>query len=506
MTILGRLLTVTAVLSVSCATTTTTTPSGGPQAPVLPPTWNAAPASAGPAGQPHDSGALQGWRDVFVDERLAGLIADALRHNADRAVAVERVSQARAVVHGATGAMLPTVSVTGATALRRYGLFTMDGAGNATTDITPGQVVPEHLPDFLGGLQSSWEIDVWGRLWNQRQASWARVLAAEEAVHLVEVNLVATLGEAWFELCELDETVKVLEATLARQQAATEAIAAQKAAGRVTELAQQQFEAEVRETEARLVDVRRQLQARERALHLLVGRLPEPLERGQVVEVEPAAVPSGVPADILRLRPDIRATALELKAAGLDVRSATAAFLPSVSVNGLLGVQAFNPVYLLDPRSLAYGLVGGLVAPVLNRAAIEAEHAAATARQREVLITHHQTILNAWVEVEDALGDVHADDERFALAIARRDGRRRAAETAGLLFTAGRAAWLEVLMAQSQAADAELEVIEAARARLTARVRLYRATGGGWTTVEPEQPRFAAHPLDGLLGGPDDER
>jgi outer membrane protein, multidrug efflux system len=503
MTALVRWMTAAVALTTSCATTTTSPP-GGPEAPALPSAWTAAPASDRPTGTPHDSGALQAWRDVFVDERLAGLVADALRHNADRAVAVERVAQARAVVHGATGAMLPTVSVTGATALRRFGLFTMDGAGNATTDITPGQIVPEHLPDFLGGLQSSWELDVWGRLWNQRQASWARVLAAEEAVHLVEVNLVAALGEAWFELCELDEAVKVLEATLARQRMATESIAAQKVAGRVTELAVQQFEAEVKETEARLVDVRRQIQARERALHLLVGRLPGPLERGQVVEVAPAAVPPGVPADILRLRPDIRATALELKASGLDVRSATAAFLPSLTVNGLIGLQAFNPVYLLDPRSLAYGLVGGLVAPVLNRAAIEAEHAAATARQREVLITHHQTILTAWVEVEDALNDVRADDELFALAVARRDGRRRAAETAGLLFTAGRADWLEVLMAQSQAADAELEVIEAARARLTARVRLYRAIGGGWTTIEPEQPRFAAHPLDGLLSGPDD--
>lgn len=495
MTVLVRWMTAAVVLTTSCATTTTSPP-GGPEAPVLPSTWTGTPASA-------DTGALQAWRDVFVDERLAGLVADALRHNADRAVAVERVAQARAVVHGATGAMLPTVSVTGATALRRFGLFTMDGAGNATTDITPGQVVPEHLPDFLGGLQSSWELDVWGRLWNQRQASWARVLAAEEAVHLVEVNLVATLGEAWYELCELDETMKVLDATLARQRAASEAIAAQKAAGRVTELAVQQFAAEVQETEARIVDVQRQIQARERALHLLVGRLPGPLERGQVVAVVPAAVPPGVPADILRLRPDIRATALEVKAAGLDVRSATAAFLPSLSVDGLIGLQAFNPVYLLDPRSLVYGLVSGLVAPVLNRAAIEAEHAAATARQREILITHHQTILTAWVEVEDALNDVRADDELFALAVARRDGRRRAAETAGLLFTAGRADWLEVLMAQSQAAEAELEVIEAARARLTARVRLYRAIGGGWTTIEPEQPRFASHPLDGLVGGID---
>jgi NodT family efflux transporter outer membrane factor (OMF) lipoprotein len=481
-------------LCLACASTPTRT-----EDPVaLPASYDQA-SPAPPTNTP--SAALLDWRQLFADPKLVSLLTEALRHNPDREIALTRIAMARAGVHRQTGALLPTVSAGAGASLRKFGLFTMDGAGNATTDIIPGELIPVHLPDLLIGVQSSWELDVWGRLWNQRQSSLARVLATREVEHFVESNLIADVAAAWFTLLALDQRKAVLEANRERQTAAVEFVKAQMDAGRANELAVLQFDAEVRETHAALVEVDREIRLQEGALNLLVGRVPQAIER-DVAAAATTSTPSllpGVPADLLRLRPDVRAAELELMAAGFDVQSAAAAFLPAVDLSATGGVQAFNPLFLLNVDSLAYNLVGGLLAPIVNRSGLEADHAGATAIQEEALVSYRKAILQALVETNNALTTVKASDDLAALQTTQRALRRRAVETSEILFGAGKAGWVEVLITQTATAEADLAVIDAWREQQLARVGLYRALGGGWTTELPPPTTVEQSPMEVLL-------
>ncbi|MDP3232081.1 MAG: TolC family protein [Myxococcales bacterium] len=431
---------------------------------------------------PAPSIAALSWKEYFADPQLTALISEALTNNPDLGIALQRIEQARAGVKRSTGALLPRLDLALGSGVRRYGLYTMDGAGNATTDITPGQVVPVNLGDFLAGFQASWEIDLWGKLRNQKEATVARYLASVEGSHLVITSLVADVATAWFDLRALDRLEVLLREAIDRQREAMEIVQLQKAAGRATELAVQQFEVQLAETKALAVITSQQRVEAQSRLNLLLGRPPRAIAPSGAIafEVE-APVGAGVPADVLRARPDIRAAELELKAAGADLESARAAFFPNITLGASLGVQAFNPVFLARlPESLIYSVVGGLVAPLLNRSGLEAEFDGAKALKLEALHAYQRVALTAYAEVENGLSDVTTTSSLVALRQQQQRTVERSIETADTLFRAGKASSLEVLFAQQSRLRADVELVEAWRRQRIARVTIYKVLGGGW--------------------------
>jgi NodT family efflux transporter outer membrane factor (OMF) lipoprotein len=434
------------------------------------------------------------WREYFQDPRLVSLIDEGLRANTDLAMAVQRIERSRATVTLASGALLPKLDATLGLGVRKFGLYTMDGAGNATTDITPGRTVPVNLPDFALGVQSSWEADVWGKLRSQRDAAGAQLLASVEASHVVRTSLVAEIAGAWFELQALDRVREVLAATVTRQAEALQAVRVQKEAGRTSELAVQQFEAQLAETRALEVETLQQARTVEANLNVLLGRFPQPIERAGTLSFEPLpAVSAGLPSELLQMRPDIRQAEHELAAARFELIAARAAFFPSVNLSAGVGLQAFNPLYLVRiPDSLAYSLAGGLVAPLVNRSAIEAQFQGATAAQLEAMYGYQKVVLTAFAEASTSLAGLKAADELSSLKRTQRAALERSIATAELLFRAGKASYLEVLAAQQGALRADLELVEAWRKQRLASVTVYRALGGGWSEPTPKREKQAA--------------
>ncbi|WP_257455688.1 efflux transporter outer membrane subunit [Archangium lipolyticum] len=428
------------------------------------------------------SSAALSWREWFANERLNGLIEEALQGNQDLLIAVQRIEMARASVTSTTGALLPTVDVTAGVGLRRFGLYTMDGAGNATTDIAPGQPVPLHLPDFGVGLQSVWEVDLWGRLRSQRQSAIAQYLATVEARTLVRTSLVAEVASGYYDLVMSDHTLEVLRRAVERQEQALAIVKLQKEAGRSTELAVQQFEAQLAETKALARAARQKVLESENRLNLLLGRYPTQLERDRDVlfAEPPRTLSAGVPSELLRNRPDVRQAELLVEASKFDLKAARAAFFPSLNLSATVGLQAFNPAYLVSiPESVAYSVLGGLIAPLVNRAAIEAQFEGAKANQLQAMYEYQRTVLSAYVEVVNALADVQNTEEILSHRRSQKAAVEGAIASADILYRAGKASYLEVLLAQQSALQAELDLLEAARQRRTALVSVYRALGGG---------------------------
>lgn len=423
------------------------------------------------------------WEDFYGDSLLIMYIKQGLAHNLDVRISREWLEQSRAQVVASKGAYLPAVQGGGSASLKRYGLYTMDGAGNATTDILPEQVVPVNLPDYLVGFQASWEVDIAGKLRNRKRAALARLLSSAETRNWVITTLVAELATTYYNLIALDQERDIVENTITLQRRALETIRIQKEAGVTNELAVKQFEAQLLQTESLAYDIRQRLVETENYFNFLLGRFSAPVPRNKAIFDQDVMTKFGVglPADLLENRPDVRRVEKELSALHADVKAARAAFLPSLSLGGGVGFQAFKTnLVFRSPESFVFSLVGGLWAPVLNRSAIRAEYIDATARQRAALLEYQKTMLQAYFEVNNELTRI---ENLAGVAAKRKDQVQLLTEAVTIsndLFSTGRADYLEVLVAQQNMLNAELELVNAKRLQWVTMVNLYKTLGGGW--------------------------
>ena len=422
------------------------------------------------------------WTAFFADDHLNALIGEALRGNLDLQLAVQRIEVARAGILEIAGARLPQLSGVAGASVRKYARYTVDGAGNAGTDIAPGQPVPTHVPDLFLGLQASWEPDLWRRLGSAQGAARARYLATIEAHHLVVTNLIGDVATAYFSLVALDDTARILAETIAQQAQALDMMRVQKDAGRTNELAVRQFAAQLAGTRALAERVQTETRDLELQLGVLLGRAQGPIARTPDALSRPVpALAAGLPSELLRDRPDIREAELEVHAARLDVAAARAAFYPHLRLSADLGYEAFDPRFLLrTPASLAYSLAGGLISPLVNRRGIEAAFRTATAAQVSAMVRYQSVVLRSFADAASALSTLQHAAAIVDQQQARQDALADSVAAATELFRAGKATYLEVLLAQQQSLQAELDLNDARRDQLLAKVRLYKALGGGW--------------------------
>jgi len=423
------------------------------------------------------------WRNYFADKNLVGLIDSALTNNFDARIALQRMEQVKAGVQFSKASLLPTVGAIGIPKITRYGLYTMDGAGNITTDIEPGKTVPVNLPDFLIGLQTAWEADITGKLRNRKKAAVARYLASAEGKNWVLTNLVAEVAMTYYELLSLDQELSITRETIALQENALSIVIIQKQAGAANELAVKQFQAQVLNTRALELEIQQKIFQAESKINWLLGRYPQPIARTKETfnQTIPQQIQSGIPSDLLRFRPDVKQAELELMASKADVRAAKAAFYPSIFITGGIGYQAYKTNLLFaSPESLVFNLVGSLSAPLINRNAIKAEFIAANGQQIEPIYNYQKAILTAYIEVYNEVNNLDNLQNIYTLKSDQVNTLAQAIETSSDLFRTGRASYLEVLLAQHNLLSARLDFIEVKKQQLLGTVNVYKALGGGW--------------------------
>ncbi len=423
------------------------------------------------------------WQDFFDDENLVSLIDTALNNNQDLLITFQRIEMARANVRRSKGEFLPAVEGFGTAGQRKFGLYTMDGAGNATTPIYGDELVPVHLRDFSLGVQTSWEADVWGKLRNLKKAALAEYLASTEGRNWAVTTLVAEVAASWYDLLACDKELEIIRRTIELQTDAVAMVSVQKQAAMVNELAVEQMQAQLLNLRAREVEVQQCVREKENELNVLLGRFPQPIPRGAMAfdDAKPAKVAVGIPADLLQNRPDIRQAELELEASRANVKAARAAFFPSLTIGGAVGFQAFNPSLLLTtPESFVYNLFGSLAGPLLNRHAINAGFQSATAGQRIAYISYWQSILNGYAEVDNEISNLQNLERAYSLKNREAEILNKSVETAHTLFTTGRADYLEVILVQKNALEASVGLTDIKQRQLRATIGLYKALGGGW--------------------------
>lgn len=438
---------------------------------------------SGIVNQP-DSGILV-FRELFPDQQLIALIDSALKNNADINIAYQRIVVAQAHLMNRRRAQLPSVDARIAAMADKYGDYTLNGVGNFDTNLSPNIGKDQQIPvspttDMFIGLQSSWEIDLWGKLSALRKAAQSDLLAQQQAKRVLVTSIVSVMAQGYYELISLDAELNIVQRNIQLQEEAVEIVKAQKAGGRATELAVQQFEAQLLNTKAIAHQLLQQRVQTVNQLNTVAGAYTKEIPRAAVLPATIPAVQAGVPANLLLRRPDIMQAEFNLQAAQENVKAARAAFFPSLTIHPYIALNAFTPSLLFNAGSIAWGAAGSLTAPLLNRRHIKTDFTVANAANREVAYHYQQKLVEAYNEVATNISAVNQTQLAFELKALEVEELKQAVQTARDLYLTGYANYLEVITAQKNMLEAELQSTRQKGAIFTSLIKLYASLGGGW--------------------------
>ncbi|WPV65557.1 efflux RND transporter permease subunit [Chitinophaga sp. LS1] len=424
------------------------------------------------------------YQQFFADPYLRQLLDTALHNNTDIQLALQRVEMTKAQLLVASKAWLPAVNAAVDAGVERYGDYTMNGVGNYDTNLSQNidnnQKIPNPTPNYFIGLKSAWEIDLWGKLKNGKKAAQQRMLASEQGKRLVTTQLIANVAGMYYQLLALDNERTVLQRNIALQQSALSTVRIQQEAGRATLLAVQQFHAQLLNTQSLMMGIQQQTTRLENQLNALLGRFPQAIPRDTSLLTAPLPpyASAGMPATLLSHRPDIQQAALELGAAKADVAAAKAAFLPSLNINPYVGFNSFRANLLFNTGSVAYGLLGGVTAPIFNKKQLAAQYQVNSATALSAFYNYRQRVIDGYQEVMTALSQLHNGQEAFRLKEAEVTMLKDGVSTANDLYMTGYANYLEVITAQKSVLEAELALANNRKELFLGTIELYRALGG----------------------------
>jgi HAE1 family hydrophobic/amphiphilic exporter-1 len=417
------------------------------------------------------------WKTFFSDPDLQQLIDSAITRNYDMEVALENIKSARLVLGQAKLGYWPDVNAQAVATLTRPGSESLNG-------ITANDFLhSKYLNDYNANVALSWEADIWGKIKNKQSKALAQYLQTEEARKALQTNIVSGVAEGYYNLLMLDAQLGIARANLALNDSTLRIIRLQFNSGDVTALGVQQAEAQELSAAELIPQLQQSILLQENALSILTGRLPDAIARGRKLEEIAVrdGLSAGVPAALVSRRPDVRSSELALTAANADVAINKAALYPSlvISPEGGWDNYIFKNWFNI-PGSLFGMVVGGLTQPVFDRKKLKTAYRISEVDREKTVIQFKQTVLVAVGEVSDALAERNKLKEQQAVAANRVDTLKQAIANANSLFRNGMANYLEVITAQGNVLQSELELASIKKGQLSAEVELYRSLGGGW--------------------------
>jgi multidrug efflux system outer membrane protein len=236
-------------------------------------------------------------------------------------------------------------------------------------------------------------------------------------------------------------------------------------------------------TQNRQYAIQQRIVETENKINFLLGRYPQPVLRNSenFESLMPNMIQTGIPAQLMENRPDVRQAEQDLTAAKLDVQVARANFYPSLGLSAAVGLQAFNLIYLPNiPKSIMANLVGDLAGPLINKNAIHAAYNTADAKQIQAVYNYERTVLNAYIEVVNQLSNISNLEQSYATKSREVQALNESTAISNRLFASARADYMEVLLTQRDALESKFDLIETKMQQMNATVNIYRALGGGW--------------------------
>lgn len=418
------------------------------------------------------------WKSFFTDATLQKLIDSAIAKNYDMQIAVKNIEASQLLFKQVKWNYVPELNLNVTANTNRP-------SNNSITGLSIAQynIGTKHVEDYNANLGLTWEADIWGKIRNQSRSALASYLQTAEAKKLLQTNIVASVSQGYYNLLMLDDQLAIAQKNVKLNDSTLRIIRLQFDAGQTTLLAVQQAEAQ-RLSAAQLVPgFEQNIAIQENAIKILTGSLPDRVER--TVRLEEVAIPenlsAGVPSAVVSRRPDVKSAELALTIANANVGIAQANMYPSLTITGTGGLNTFKASnWFTIPASL-FGTVAGAVAqPLLQHRQLKTQYKVALVDREKTVLQFRQSVLNAVGEVSDALVKIEKLKTQQGIIADRVSTLQKATSNANLLFRNGQATYLEVITAQSNVLQSELDLATVKNARLNAVSDLYRSVGGGW--------------------------
>lgn len=410
------------------------------------------------------------WRELFADPELQSLIERSLTGNTDLQSAQWRIKEAEATLSSAKLAYLPSFMLT-----PQGGVSSFDNAKGSWT--------------YSGIASASWEIDIFGKLTNAKRRSKALYLQSVEYEQAVSTSLIANVANLYYTLLMLDEQYRISEVTAGNWRESVRTMRAMMAAGMTNEASVSQSEANCRQVEASLLDLKQQIKEVENSLSILLGDVPGTIARNDQSQKNgqsalftqsfPEELAVGIPLQLLSRRPDVKSAELSLSAAFYSTNAARSAFYPSITLGGTAGWTNSAGSMILNPGKILLSAVGSLTQPLFNKGLNVAQLKIAKAQQEEAKLSFQQALLNAGSEVNNALTQVQVARGKAELRTQQVASLENAVRSTQLLMQHGTSTYLEVLTAQQSLLSAQLTQVSDRFSEVQGIINLYQALGGG---------------------------
>jgi outer membrane protein, multidrug efflux system len=473
------LLILTLVASGACAMVG---PGYAPPKTTLPTQWNTQ-AAGGVITGAEDLQTLAKWWKSLDDVTLSSLIDRAVQGNLDGKKAQSRIREARARQGVSRSGLFPIVGASGS--------LTSSGAGRDanlgnTTDL------------YQTGFDASWELDVFGGVRRSVEAAGADLGASEEDLRDVLVSLLSEVALNYVEARTFQARLSVAEENLSSQEETYQLAQWRNAAGLSDELAVQQARYNLESTRSQIPSLRTGMEEAINRLAVLLGERPgalrKEMETARPGPSAPAQIAVGVPADILRQRPDVRRAERQLAAETARIGVAKANLYPKVTLNGSIGLESLSLNGLVNLASKVFNYGPKITWTVFNAGAIRKNIEVQSEVQEQALIRYEASVLTALEDVENALVAYAQERERKVTLVETSRAAREAALLAEHKYQAGLTDFTSVLDSQRSLLSFQDQLAQSEGALTSDVVRLYKALGGGWTSLVPEN---SESPIDG---------
>ena len=459
-------------------------PAGAPVAVAVPERFGPEPTRGVPSRTTQGDGEVDPrWWRSFGDAELTSLVERVAAQNLDLKTAAERVIQAGAQRRIVASQALPHVEGQSLTTYNR-------GSPNGILKlIEPAPGAPLDFALFQDGLQSSWELDLFGRVKREVEAAGAEQAAAVEDRNGVALAAVAEVAQSYLQLRGAQARIAIAERDLELARDNIRLVQSRFDNGVATTLDLAQARAQQATVEGTLPALRTQEAQFINAIGLLLGQVPRALEgelkAAKTLPRVPARVPVGLPGTLVRRRPDVRESEARLHAATAETGVAVASFYPDVTLNGDTNLQSLHLSNLFVLASNSFNVGPSVTIPIFEGGRLRGNLVLRESQQREAAVAFQRTVLNAYREVDDAL-TAYAQAQRRRTDVARAAAQNAVALRAsqqryreGLIdFLNVNSAQMQLLQSQNELSDADVQIT-------TDLVQLYRALGGGWDVAGP---------------------
>ncbi|MGB3589536.1 MAG: efflux transporter outer membrane subunit [Tunicatimonas sp.] len=427
------------------------------------------------------------WRDYFEDTALISLIDSALVNNFDLQREIQRIEIGNQAFQQSRTNFYPNVGISPFGFNREYFSENFNNFGSNRARRNHGENPPNTLYTerlaYTTSIFASWEVDLWGKLRWQKEAAQASFMQSQEFQKAVQTAVVAEVASTYYNMLMINSQIAVAERNLELGRNTLEIVKLQFQADETTSLAIQQTESQILRAESLIPQLERSYTLLENRLNQLLGRYPQPINIQQ--DLEDVAFDeryvTGVPLELITNRPDIAAAEYQLIANNAQVGVNQAMRYPSLVLDASTGLNSFIFESFLNPMGSGFALFNGAIfQPIFQNKRLKANYNIAVAERQLAELDFRDNVVLAVREVSDALVTIEKLREEYSIALRRITVTTKGVQDASLLFQSGFANYLEVINAQEDALQSELDLADIKRQIIIANIELYRSLGGGW--------------------------